>query len=89
MRGSNKIDYSYLEYVMVNYINYDRNAVYEMTLGEILDIIAHHHKSMDEQNRKLNSDNKQQKQENTQGVTETYCVDPETLARWAREEEMG
>ena len=77
---------------MVNYIHYDRNAVYEMTLGEILDIIAHHHKSMDEQNRKLNNDNnKQQKQENTssQGVTETYTVDPETLARWAREEEEG
>ena len=58
---------------MVNYIHYDRNAVYEMTLGEILDIIAHHHKAMDEQNKKLNSDNKQQKQENTSSQGDTVC----------------
>ena len=75
---------------MVNYIHYDRNAVYEMTLGEILDIIAHHHKSMDEQNKKLNSDNKQQQKQNTsQSEKETYGVDPETLRRWQMEEEMG
>lgn len=75
MNGSNKIDYAYLEYVMVNYIKYDREAVYDMTFGEILDIIAHHHKMMDEQNKKLNNQsNNQQKQQNNirQGEKETF-----------------
>ena len=57
-----------------------------MSVGEVLDFIYVYVNMRS----KTTQNNKQQQKTNTsQGEKETYGVDPETLARWAREEEMG
>ena len=56
-----------------------------MSVGEVLDFIYTY---INMRNKTTKQNNKQQQQQNTnKGETETYGVDPETLARWAREEE--
>ena len=56
-----------------------------MSVGEVLDFI---HTYINMRSKTTKQNNKQQQKQNTsQGEKETYGVDPETLARWAREEE--
>lgn len=54
---------------MVNFLKYDRESVYDMTLGEILDVIAHHHKFMDEQNKKMDKAKKGKNPNRTETTT--------------------
>ena len=56
----------------------------QQTLGDVLDFIL----TFIEMNSKKKNPN--QKQDNRiKGETETFGVDPETLKRWAEEEESG
>ena len=57
-----------------------------MSVGEVIDFI---HTYINMRSKTTQNNKQQQKQNTNKGETETYGVDPETLARWAREEEEG
>lgn len=60
-----------------------------MSVGEVLDFIYTYIKMRSKQTNQNNNKNNNKQNNRSQGETETYGVDPETLARWAREEEEG
>lgn len=59
-----------------------------LSVGEVIDFIYIYINMKSKQTQNNNKNNNKQNNRQ-QGETETYGVDPETLARWAREEEEG
>ena len=61
----------------------------KLSVGEVIDFIYTYINMKNKQTQSNNKNNNNKNNNRSQGETETYGVDPETLARWAREEEEG
>ena len=86
MSKSEDIDWDWIRFCYVTLCGNSIEDFYDATFPEIIYQIRAY-KKFNTPQKENNNNNKNNNR--SQSETETYTVDPETLARWAREEEMG
>lgn len=86
MSKSEDIDWDWIRFCYVTLCGNSIEDFYDATFPEIIYQIRAY-KKFNTPKKENNNNNKNNNR--SQGETETYGVDPETLARWAREEEEG
>ena len=89
MSKSEDIDWDWIRFCYVTLCGNSIEDFYDATFPEIIYQIRAYKKFNTPQDKKQQYNNNNKNNNRSQSETETYTVDPETLARWAREEEEG